>query len=115
MKKILLATLMLASVSTFAFSSSVTSAPAKKIASVTKANPIDAVPKAVQQTFNSMFKTAINVQWTVVSTPAGAIFVADFYLAENPTTVKHIQAGFTADGKFIGKRVVLPSTGMSGF
>ena len=105
MKKILFATLVLFSASSFASSKHSASSQV-----VRKASPIDGVPKAVLESFNSRFAAVANVTWSMRATSVMVIYVADFYVYSGSAGAKHMQAAYTADGKFLGKRVVEPST-----
>lgn len=74
-----------------------------------KADPITAIPKAVLNNFNDRFAASFNLTWKVTSTPSMIIYVADFYVAKGTASVTHVQAAFSADGKFLGKTIVEPS------
>ena len=105
MKKILFASLVLISASSFASSKHSASSQV-----VRKADPTDGVPKAVLESFNSRFASSSNVTWSMRATPVMVIYVADFYVYSGTAGAKHMQAAYTADGKFLGKHVVEPST-----
>jgi hypothetical protein len=102
MKKIVLAALLLTSISSFAFSNGFAASNV-----IVSTDPVHVVPPApVQKSFSSQFPAAVNVKWSVVSTPASLLWVADFYQGSTASTVKHVKAVFASDGTFLGKQVV---------
>jgi hypothetical protein len=95
MKKLLLAALLLSSVSSFAYSAPVIYSYMKDDG---RHIPASDVPTAVKQSFRSRYPTATNVRWEVEREDGGRIYVAQFTFKG-----RQLKAKFTPNGTFLGQ------------
>ena len=95
MKKIIIATLLLVTISSYAYSYL---APANSISTVADTKRVD-VPDAVLATFNSMFPNPGNVRWSILT---GSYHDNTQYFAQFRLDGVKRTARFKPDGTYIG-------------
>jgi hypothetical protein len=96
MKKIILAVLLLGSVSSFAHSTQIVAAYMKEDGRHISPSQ---VPVAVKQSFNDRYPSATNVRWEVEREDGGRVYQAEFNF-----NGRHLKAQFAPDGTFLGQK-----------
>jgi|SRR3954452_18782085 hypothetical protein len=96
MKKLILAALLLSSVSYVAYSAPVKYVYVKKDDG--RHIPASEVPDAVKKSFHSRYPNAKNVRWEVDREDGGRVYEAEFTL-----NGRHVKAEFAPNGTFLGQ------------
>jgi len=110
MKKIVLAALLLTSISAFAFANGNVVSNVRTVASGDGRHiSASEVPAPVMESFNSRFPTATNVSWEVEREHGSRVYEATF--TQNG---KRFKATFAPDGTFLGKERTNSGSGSSG-
>lgn len=99
MKKVILAALMLVTVSTFAMPTRNSEKHAVSVSGGGKHIDASQVPEPVMTTFNAMYPTATNVSWEKERNNGTVIYQAKF-----SRDGKCFKSTFAADGTFLGQK-----------